>query len=74
MNRVTITPSLKCPMCGNASLATYDIVEPTVEGRLTLDLADEMTGLTIWCRVCKTALELDSVTVRYKNGHFVIYS
>ena len=67
MDRVKITPSLSCPMCGANSLATYDIVETLAEGRLMLDMADEMTGLTIYCKHCKAAYEVESIIVNYRG-------
>ena len=73
MNNIIITPSLRCPYCGNASLATYDIIQ-TTSRQLTLDLADEMTGLTIYCDHCKKEVEVDSIIVNYRGGGFSTYS
>lgn len=74
MDRVKITPSLKCPICGAISVAAYDIVETVEEGRLLLDMADEMTGLTFYCKHCKAAYEVESIVVNYRGSGSTIYS
>lgn len=72
MNNIIITPSLQCPICGNASLATYDIIQPASH-QLTLDLADEMTGLVFYCEHCKKEFEVHSVVVNYRGGGCSFY-
>ena len=73
MGQLRILPTINCPICGNASLAAYSLVFP-YDPNMVLDLADEMTGLTIHCLYCKKQIEVEKITVSFRDAGDTIYS